>query len=87
MVARQIGEDGGVEVEPVDAAECQRVRGNLHRDVRAARLFQFREQAQQVERFRRGVDGFEDAARQVILDGADHRGGIAAAARSTESIR
>ena len=53
---------------------------NLHRDVRAARAFQLGEQTQKIERFRRGVDGFEDAARQVILDGADHGGGLAGGA-------
>ena len=81
MVARQVGEDGGVEVEAVDAAQCQGVGGDLHGDVRAARAFQFGEQAQQIERFRRRVDRLEHAAGQVILDGADHRGGLAGGAQ------
>ena len=46
VVARQVGEYGGVEFETVDPAERQGVRRNLHRDVRATGAFQFGEQTQ-----------------------------------------
>src|ERR1035438_2942546 len=80
VVARQVGEDGSVEVETVDAAEGEGVRGHLHGDVRPAGAFQLGEQAQKVERFRGGVDGFQDAARQVVFDCPDHGGGFSAGA-------
>ena len=70
----------GVEVETVDAAEREGVGGNLHGDVSTAYAFEFREQAQKIERFRGSVDGFEDAASQVVLDGADHGGSFATGA-------
>src|ERR1017187_9315281 len=81
MVARQVGEDGGVEVETVDAAQRQGVGGDLHGDVRAAGAFQLAEQTQKIERLRSGIGGFQDAAGQVVLDGADHGGGFAGGAK------
>ena len=49
--------------------------------MRAARVFKLGKHAQKIERFRSGVDGFENAAGQVIFDGTDHRGGFAAGAK------
>src|SRR5664280_1508987 len=51
MVARQVGENRGVEVETVNAAEREGVGGDLHGDVRAAGAFQLAQQTQKVERF------------------------------------
>src|ERR1019366_8770205 len=42
--------------------------------------FQLGEQTQKVERFRGGVDGFQDAAGQVVFDCPDHGGGFSAGA-------
>ena len=81
MIAGEVGEDGGVKLQAVDAAEGERVGGHLHGGVSAALLAQLREEAYQLERFGRGIDGLEDAARQVILDGADEGGGVAGGAQ------
>ena len=77
VVARQIGENGGMEMQPVNPAQRQRVRGNFHGGVRAAGALQLREQPHQVQRFRRGIHGRQHAPRQMILDGADQRRGVA----------
>ena len=77
VVACQVGEDGGVEIETVDAAQGECVRRDLHGDVSAAGAFQPGEQTQEIERFRGGIDGFEDAAGQMVFDCPDHGGGLA----------
>ena len=46
MVARQVGEDGGVKMQAVHAPELQRVRRHFHGSVIAAHLLQFRQRAE-----------------------------------------
>src|ERR1035438_8408248 len=82
VVAREIGEDGRVESQAVNAAQRQGVRRHFHDCMRAARGFQFCEETVQVERFRRGVDGRQDAPGQMVLDGPDQRGGFAGGAQN-----
>ena len=71
VIAREIGEHRGVETDPVHPAQRQGVRRNLHGDVAAPGPFQFGEQPDQVERFRRRVHRRQHAVRQAVLDGAD----------------
>src|SRR5690242_15024205 len=73
MVAREIGEAGGMEVHRINAAEVERMRGGFERSVRAARSEQLGEHAEQVERFRRGVHGGQYTAGKMIFDGANQR--------------
>src|SRR5205085_11732462 len=70
-VAREIREDGGMESDPVDTPECERVRRDLHRGVLAALLFELTEQAEKLERFGCGVGSLQHSPGEMVLDGAD----------------
>ena len=55
MIAREVRENGRVEMESIDPAQRERVRGDLRNQMRAPALFQFRGEAHHVQRFRSGV--------------------------------
>ena len=74
VVPGQVREHCGFELYAVNPAQTQRMRGGLHRHVRAAGLLQFGEQLEQIERLGRGVDGRQATPRQPVLDGTDQRG-------------
>ena len=82
VIAREIGEDGGVEAQAVHAPQLQRVRGDLHGGVGAAKLLEFGEEPHEIERFRRGVDGRQYAIRQMIFDGSDQRRSVTRGAQN-----
>ena len=82
MIPRQIREDRAGEIHAVHPPQCQRVGRDLHGHVRPALRRQFRKNSVQVERFRRGVDRRQHAARQMILDGPDHGRSLAGRAQN-----
>ncbi len=82
MIAREVGEDRGVERHAIDAAQRERVRGDFHGGVRAAGLLQFVEDPVQIERFGRRVDGGANFAGHAVFDGPDHGGGLAGGAQN-----
>ena len=71
MVLRQVGERADRKADAVYAVEHERVRGNLHDNVRAACVAHTREQRVQLVGFRRGALGFDDLAADEVLVGAD----------------
>ncbi len=81
VVLSEVGEDGHVELDAVDAREGQRVRGHLHRHAAHAGLDHPREERLQLERFRRGLSRVLRLRAHPVLDGADHPGGPAVRAQ------
>ena len=73
VVPGQVRKYRCLELNAVYPAQAQRMRGGLHRDVRAAEAFQFGEQLEQVERLGRRVDGRQLTSGEAVLDGTDQR--------------
>ena len=82
VVAGEIGEDRGMEPQPVDPTQSEGVRGNLHHHMSTALRIQFGKQPVKIERLRSSVDGLEHTAGQMILDGADHGGRLSRRAQN-----
>ena len=83
MIAREIGEDRGMELEAVNAAERQRVRGDLHGQVRAAALAPD-SAAKRMTSSDSGVvlGAGMRSSRQAIFDGSDQAGDLARGAQN-----
>ena len=71
MVLCQICKDSRAKTDLVGAVEHQRVGGDLHNDVRAARIAHIGKELLQLEGFRRGALSVQDLIADHVLDRAD----------------
>ena len=71
VILRQIGERADRKRNAVYAVEHQRVRGNLHDNMRAACISHAGKQRVQLVGFRRGTLGFDHLVTDKVLVGAD----------------
>ena len=71
VVAGQIGPDGDVELETVDALQAEGVGGDLHDCHLPPAVGELGEQQRQVGRLRCGANGTLAAARQRVRDGSE----------------
>ena len=74
MIAREIGKDGDVEGNAVNALLLERMGGDFHHRFGAAAFKRAREELIQFKRFGRGVRGGKALVLDAIFDGADQCG-------------